>query len=228
MAIRDQTKETLVLQYFLLHDNEWSNTDSIVKWVNFGDSKASSKVLKEESIMEFSLSRDGAVKICTRLTPYYLAKQITTGYKSRKVILYQLPENEDGFMVIARRMADNPILFLNSKYARNGIAKNVIDKIQKSLSIDLDQWKGDVVWVLEHSPTAFYTAIDDSIASGPISKMPDPQERLSAFLSTLMSAVNVDWVSKSRSQLFYDQKDLKVVDPEYARIMHRLEHVRGH
>lgn len=195
MAIREQTKEQIVLLYFLQNGNEWASADAIVRWSsNVG-------VLKDSTVVNAPISRAGAVKICKRLVPDILESLSTTGYRSKKVVLYRLAENKNGYAHIAQRLNYSPMLFLNSAYGKAGIANFVIPTVESNLSISLGPSEPRVTWALSRSPTALMMSIDAGLANGDIAKIKKKEDRVCAFIEKLRCAVQIDLASQNRGIL---------------------------
>jgi hypothetical protein len=199
--MREPTKEQLVLLYFLLRGNEWAGADAIVRWTEGKEPGKKVTVLDDRTHIDSSLSRAGAVKVCKRLVPEYLESKTTVGYRSKKVILYRLQDNERAFIATARRFVGSPMVLLESSYSQNNIKSALIPRVEKALDIDLGDEREAVTWALTKSPTALFLALDDTLKDGAIGKLDDKEARKEAFMDVLSCAIRIDEASKTRSQL---------------------------
>lgn len=195
MVVREQTKEQIVLLYFLQNENEWASADAIVRW------SQQIEVLKDDTAVSSSISRAGAVKICKRLVPDLLESLSTSGYRSKKVVLYRLAENKNGYANIAQRLNYSPMHFLNSAYGKAGIGNFVIPTVESNLSISLGALKQRAIWALSRSPTALMMALDDGIANGDLAHIRKKDERINALMKKIACAITVDMASQKRSTL---------------------------
>jgi hypothetical protein len=215
-TIREQTKEILALAFFLQTGNKWVNADRIREaW----DPKSPRSigyisVPDEISPRGRTLSRAGAVKVCERLIlEKILHKQVTLGYRNKRVNLYQLREDSrEGFLNLARKVQPALKLLIESDYGRRGIHKWVIPDLEKQLGIDIGDWRENVEWVLGRSPTAFTIATVKGLAQGEIAKLEKEDVRLKEFLATLLAAMRVDRASLDRGWLLTKDKDLGIVE----------------
>lgn len=203
-SLREQTKELLILAFFLRPDAEKkATTDEIVRAWDPKNRHSIGGVLAEGiGPREQFLSRAGANKICRRLASEgLLRRKPEIGYRNKKVFYYSLASDEDGFMKIARRTQNASTLLMESEYGRRGIHAHLIPKIEKGLRIDMGGWQEKVEWALAHSPTAFAVGMDDSLGDGEISNCKIGGERLRLFLATLANAIAVDRSTASRGRL---------------------------
>src|SRR5208283_5442824 len=96
--MREQTKDELVLLYFLTQGNKLAGADAIVRWTQGKEPGMKVTVLNDRTAINSSLSRAGAVKVLKRLVAQkYLEFMTSDGYRSKKVIKYHLQENEVAF-----------------------------------------------------------------------------------------------------------------------------------
>ncbi len=208
MPIREFTKEQVVLLYFLVHGNNWVNADAIVRWVNGEEPGKSIGALNDRSQIPFTLSRAGAVKICKRLVPDTLESMTTTGYRSKKVILYRLAESYNGYFTIVQRLKQNPIIFIESEYGKQGVEKYLIGEVEKKNAVVFDTLRDKVVWAFRHSPTALMLGIEGVLAGAETSNGLTPEQRLDACVATLACAIRVDSAFKDRRHLLQDSGEL--------------------
>ena len=201
MAVREYTKEQIVLLYFLVQGNEWSNADAIVRWLNSKEPSEGLGVLGDRSQIPFTLSRAGAVKICKRLVPGLLESVTTKGYRSKKVILYRLRESEDGFVAVAQRFKVSPTIFMESRYGQKGAGEYLVGRLERTNKLKLAEVAENVRWAINHSPTAMMLAIDGDLLAPEVVEPTSSEARLTAALVTLACAVRVDSGLKDRNRL---------------------------
>ncbi len=202
MPIQEYTKEQIVLLFFLTHGNDWSNVDPIWKWARGEMPGASIGVLNESGQITLTLSRAGAAKICKRLVPTVLESMTTTGYRSKKVILYRLAEHIDGYLSIVERMKNNLTIFLESEYGRMGVEMFLLDYVAKSNNVDFGVTRDSIIWAFQHSPTAMLLGAEGNLTGRDNSQMNAPDQILKECVFTLACALRVDAVSKNRGRLF--------------------------
>ncbi len=200
--MREPTKDQLVLIYFLTQGNKLAGADTIVRWTEGKEPGTRVTVLNDRTTIKSSLSRAGAVKVLKRLAiQKYLAFTTSSGYRSKKVIQYQLQKSDKAFIATAHRFVGAPMIFLSSDYCKESIDSIVLPMMEKALRISLETERGDASWALARSPTALFLALDDTLKDGSISKIPEPRARKEAFLEVLSCAIRIDEASKTRSQL---------------------------
>lgn len=209
-SLKEQTKELLILTFFLRPGADVRATpDTIREAWNPKNPHAIGNVLpKGIGPRDPFLSRSGANKICRRLADDGVLKRMPEiGYRNKKVFYYCLAPQENGFLKVARKTEVAPTLPMESEYGKRGIREFLIPRIQKSLEIDLGDWREKVEWVLGHSPTAFAIGTDDSLGAGEISRLKTEKERLQSFLDVLACAMTVDRSMRSRGRLIAADKN---------------------
>lgn len=207
-TLQEQTKELLVLAFFLQKNNNWATADDIVRFWNPKRKESGGMVLSDDlGPRERTLSRAGASKVCKRLVPEILTKREILGYNNKRVYQYQLA-TEEGFMRVAKRLRGAPMLLMASDYGREGIKKTVIPTLEHALDISVENIRNELELVLSQSASAFLLAIDESIGAGSIAELPR-KDRLKELAEVLMCAVRLDKASGSRRRLISDDGVIK-------------------
>jgi hypothetical protein len=222
MPILAYSKEQIVLLYFLTHGNEWTSADDIVSWVNGDEQGKSIGVLDGRTQIPFRLSRAGAVKICKRLVPRMMDSMTTTGYKSKKVILYRLAESWSGYSAIVGRMKESLVIFLESKYGRTGIEKYLMDQVAKNNEVDFDDLRDKVVWAFQHSPTALLLGVEGDLVDLNGSEEMTSDRRLDSLMVTLACAIRVDAAVKNRGRLLNEGPEHEYLRAALIPYNHRM------
>lgn len=208
MPIQEYTKEQIVLLFFLTHGNEWSNVDPIWKWARGEMPGASIGVLNESGQISLTLSRAGAAKICKRLVPTVLESMTTTGYRSKKVILYRLAEHKDGFLSIVQRMKNSLIIFMESQYGQKGVEEYLIKFVEKTNEVDFGDNRGIVEWAFRHSPTALLLGVEGHLVDPNDSEEMNLEQRVNSCMATLACAIRVDMAIKNRRKLLQNGNEM--------------------
>jgi len=221
-TLKEQTKEILVIVFFLKTGNNWATADRIRDAWTPGKPRSigSLDVPVEVSPRGRTLSRAGAVKVCERLiAEEVVQKRVRKGYRNKIVKEYQLIEDKiDSFLNVARKVHLSLLLLLESEYGRRGIRDRIMPAIEETLRIDLDSWKDEVEWVLERSPTAFTIATSKGLPQGEIAMLQNEQARLREFLATLVASMKVDRASRDRGWLIIEDQKAKHVEDKLINV----------
>ena len=220
----DQSKEMLVLSFFLFNGNNFASADRIVGyWSQKGSGTKCEALPRGVGPDDRSLSRAGAAKICRRLVSEgLLIMRVKRGYRNKLVHAYRLPSGQE-FLIVAERIRKTyPILALRSDYGKEWLRDYALPHAAEVLGIKLGSWKKDAEWVVQRSPTAFGMIIDSSLESGGIANLSHEDERGAAFIEALICAIRVDKATGAGG-LLLDDIELANALQRLGRHKHRLK-----